>query len=71
MKRGISRECADSTLPVLTIAAEANAKGGSTNIIAVATTLSGFWQQDIEQAIKPTASWLQSPLEAGRAGVFW
>jgi hypothetical protein len=42
MKRGISRECADSTVPALTIAAEANAKGGSMKIIAVATTLSGF-----------------------------
>lgn len=39
--------------------------------MAVASGLSGFWQQDIEQAVNPLEALSQSPFEAGPTRAFW
>ena len=69
MERGASTE------RVTIIAAEVNARGGSTNATAVTTGRSGSWQQDIEQSVRPLIWWSQSAVpavfEAGCSRVFW
>jgi hypothetical protein len=64
-------ECAVWLARVTTIAATANPKGGSTNATAVTTGRSGFWQQDMEQAVRPLISWSQSRVDAECAGPLW